>query len=64
MIMPINSVVNKTDQIDLLNRSAEYFKTKEQFNLQEFTEEVIHHGEVVDSFVEFKRITNRRGSSS
>ncbi|HNP23402.1 MAG TPA: nucleoid-associated protein [Panacibacter sp.] len=48
-------VVNKTDQIDLLNRSAEYFKTKEQFNLQEFTEEVIHHGEVVDSFVEFKK---------
>jgi uncharacterized Zn finger protein len=47
--------VNKTDQIDLLNRSAEYFKTKEQFNLQEFTEEVIHHPEVVDSFVDFKK---------
>lgn len=47
--------VNKTDQIDLLNRSAEYFKTKEQFSLQEFTEEVIHHTEVVDSFVEFKK---------
>lgn len=47
--------VNKTDQIDLLNRSAEYFKTKEQFSLQEFTEEVIHHPEVVETFVAFKK---------
>jgi hypothetical protein len=47
--------VSKTDQIDLLNRSAEYFKTKEQFSLNEFTEEVMHHPEVVDSFVQFKK---------
>ena len=47
--------VTKTDQIDLLNRSADYFKTKEQFSLDEFTEEVMHHPEVVDSFVQFKK---------
>jgi hypothetical protein len=47
--------INKTDQIDLMNRSAEYFKTKEQFNLTEFTEEVIHYPEVADSFVQFKK---------
>jgi 37-kD nucleoid-associated bacterial protein len=47
--------VNKTDQIDLLNRSAEYFKTKEQFSLQEFTEEIIHYPEIADSFVQFKK---------
>lgn len=47
--------VNKTDQIDMMNRSAEYFKTKEQFSLNEFTEEVMHHPEVVDSFVQFKK---------
>jgi hypothetical protein len=47
--------VSKSDQIDLLNRSMDYFKTKEQFNLQEFTEEVIHHPEVVNTFMEYKK---------
>lgn len=47
--------VSKGEQIDLLNRSMDYFKTKEQFNLKEFTEEVIHHPEVVDTFMDYKR---------
>lgn len=47
--------VSKSDQINLLNNSIEYFKTKEQFNLQEFAEEVIHHPEVVDSFMNYKK---------
>ncbi|MBC6492530.1 nucleoid-associated protein [Flavihumibacter stibioxidans] len=47
--------VSKSDQIDLLNKSMDYFKTKEQFNLQEFTEEVIHHPDVVDTFMDYKR---------
>ena len=47
--------VSKSDQIDLLNKSMDYFKTKEQFNLQEFADEVIHHPEVVDSFMDYKR---------
>jgi hypothetical protein len=47
--------VSKSDQIDLLNRSMEYFKTKEQFKLEEFASEVIHHQEVVDTFMDYKR---------
>ncbi len=47
--------VSKSDQIDLMNRSMEYFKTKEHFNLDEFTEEVIHHPEVADTFMAFKK---------
>jgi hypothetical protein len=47
--------VTKTDQVDLLNRSMDYFKTKEQFSLQEFTEEVIHHPEVVNAFMDHKK---------
>lgn len=47
--------VSKSDQIDMLNRSMDYFKTKEQFSLKEFTEEVIHHPEVVDTFMNYKR---------
>ncbi|MFL9481859.1 nucleoid-associated protein [Chitinophagaceae bacterium LWZ2-11] len=46
--------VNKSDQIDMLNRSMEYFKTKEQFKLEEFTEEVIHHPEVIQAFNEYR----------
>lgn len=47
--------VAKSDQIDLMNRSLDYFKTKDAFNLKEFSEEVINHEEVIDSFIEYKR---------
>ena len=47
--------VSKTERLDMLNRSIDYFKTKDEFNLQEFTGEVIHHPEVVDSFIEYKK---------
>ncbi len=47
--------VNKSDQIDYLNRSMEYFSTKESFNLNEFAEEVLHHPEVIDSFTQYKQ---------
>ncbi len=48
-------VVNKSDQIDLLNRSIDYFKNKEQFNIDEFAQEVMHHPEVIDTFKEYKQ---------
>lgn len=47
--------VGKTEQADLLNRSIDYFKTHDQFSLQEFAEEVIHHPEVVEAFMDHKR---------
>jgi hypothetical protein len=47
--------VNKSDQIDMLNRSMEYFKTKEEFKFTEFAEEVLHHPEVIDSFTQYKQ---------
>lgn len=47
--------VTKTDQAEMLNRSIEYFKTHEQFSLKEFTEEVIHHEEVVNTFMDYKK---------
>lgn len=46
--------ITKSDQIDLLNRSMDYFKSNDHFKLQEFTEEVIHHPEVVDTFMRYK----------
>ena len=47
--------VSKSDQIDMLNRSIDYFKSKEQFSLEEFAQEVIHHQEVVDTFMDYKK---------
>ena len=52
---PENFEVAKSDQIDLLNRSMDYFKEKESFNFEEFTKEVMHHDEVIDSFMEYKK---------
>lgn len=47
--------VNKSDQIDMMNRSMEYFKTKDQFSMEEFARDVIHHEEVAESFQHYKK---------
>ncbi len=44
----------KTDQIDMLQRSMAYFKTHDQFQLEEFNKEVLHHPEVIDCFAQYK----------
>lgn len=46
--------VSKSEQIDMLNRSMEYFKTNDQFQLDDFKREVIHHDEVINAFDEYK----------
>jgi hypothetical protein len=53
--LPEKFDVNKTDQIDLLNRSLEYFSTKDNFQLKEFAEEVLHHPELIDTFTQYKQ---------
>ena len=47
--------VSKTDKIDLLNRSIKYFKEKEQFNMDEFSNEVIGYEEGIESFKKYKK---------
>lgn len=46
--------VSKADQIDYLNRSINYFKKNEQFNEQDFENDVFEHQEVITSFKKFK----------
>ncbi len=53
--LPEKFDVNKSDQIDMLNRSMDYFKTKEDFKFAEFAQEVLHHPEVIDSFTQYKQ---------
>jgi hypothetical protein len=43
----------KADQIDLLNKSLHYFKNNESFNQETYTNEVLYHPEVKESFAKF-----------
>lgn len=45
--------MEKTDKIDLLNRSIGYFKEKESFDKQEFEETVFKDKEIIDSFRDY-----------
>ena len=47
--------VSKTDKIDLLNRSIKYFKEKDQFDMDEFSNEVIGYEEGIASFKKYKQ---------
>ncbi len=42
--------VSKTDKIDLLNKSVEYFKSNDEFSKEEFEQEVFGDEEVIESF--------------
>ena len=53
--MPNEFNVSKTEQIDLLNRSMDYFKSQDEFNMEEFSRDVIHHPEVIDAFNGYKK---------
>lgn len=45
--------VSKTDQIDFLNRSVDYFKKHDTFDKQEFESEVFADNNVIESFRKF-----------
>lgn len=47
--------ISKADKIDLLNKSMKYFKEKESFDLEEFSNEVIGNAEGIESFKSYKR---------
>ena len=44
---------SRADQIDLLNRSVNYFKTRDRFDQQEFESEVLADENVIESFRRF-----------
>ena len=48
--------VTKTDQIDLLNRSVDYFKKHESFNKNEFEKEVLQDKGIIESFRAFDEV--------
>lgn len=51
--IPSEYEVSKADQIDLLNRSVDYFKKHDTFEKEDFEKEVLQEEEVIESFQNF-----------
>ena len=51
-----SSEITKADQIDLLNRSVDYFKSHEEFDKSDFENEVLKDEHVIDSFNGFNEV--------
>lgn len=52
--LPQEFEISRADQVDLLNKSLNFFKEKEEFKMEEFTGEVLADDEVIQSFNAFK----------
>jgi hypothetical protein len=52
--LPQQRDISKADQIDLLNKSIKFFKEKDSFNLDEFTNEVMQEPDIIQSFTQYK----------
>lgn len=53
-VLPSQFEVSKAEQADLLNKSVQFFKEHDNFDLEEFSNEIMHQPEVVASFNEYK----------
>lgn len=53
--LPNEFEITKAEQVDLLNRSANYFKENDNFNINSFATEVISQPEIIESFKSFKQ---------
>ena len=52
--LPKTFEVSKADQAELLNKTTQFFKGKDIFDMSEFANEVIAQPEVIDSFNQYK----------
>ena len=52
--LPQQFETQKPDQVDLLNKSIQFFKENDNFNMDEFANEVIAQPEIIDSFNQYK----------
>jgi hypothetical protein len=53
--LPKEYEVSKAEQITLLNKSLDFFKGKEKFDINEFAHEVIEQPEIIEKFHHFKQ---------
>lgn len=52
--LPQEFEISKADQADFLNKSMNFFKEKEQFDLEEFSSQVLEDKNVIESFINYK----------
>ncbi len=52
--LPNEFEIAKADQIDLLNKSLSFFKEKDNFDIEDFTREVIKQPEIIEKFESFR----------
>lgn len=52
--MPDEFPVSKTDSMELLSRSMDYFKTNDQFDKKSFAESVFQDDRMIDSFMKYE----------
>lgn len=52
--LPQQFDVSKADQVEMLNKSVKFFKEKDNFDMEEFANEVIVQPEVIESFHQYK----------
>lgn len=52
--LPQHFEVSKADQVDLLNKSVKFFKDKDNFDMEEFTQEVIIQQDLIDTFNQYR----------
>ncbi len=53
--LPESFEVSKADQVDMLNKSVNFFKEKNTFSMDDFTSEVIQSPEVISVFNQYKK---------
>ena len=53
--LPAEFEISKAEQVELANKTAQFFKEKDSFDMEEFANEVIGQPEVIDSFNRYKK---------
>jgi hypothetical protein len=57
-----NNGIEKADQIDLLNKTSEYFQKSQEFDLNDFQDKVIGDQDVFDAFKQYReRVSDENG---
>jgi hypothetical protein len=54
--LPQQFEVSKADQIELLNKSAKFFKENDSFDMEDFTNEVIEYSDMIEKFNQSKSV--------
>lgn len=54
--MPNEYEVERADQVDLINKSKKFFKETDNFQLEDFSEQVFEDKNLIDSFNNYKKV--------